>query len=594
MAAFERVGNILLVYGNDVYTSDYRIRTRDFLYGARSSPVQVGTHDFWITYAIPSLGGAEWNYEDLSARPRKMRGIIRMGSVPDDTTPSTLQRHLNVILQEVAHHWLVPYDLEVSIDGTEVGLANGLQMTQQINDETPFTEPALLGRANSHWTAYFQSDASPMDGMYYVDAGSEDGFNRWQQSSFVGPTLTPSGLPSLSLVGSYNDLDLLVMGVKTAAEAYPATGSRFRWLEPKLSTPYPAHIGVFVAFSRNDFFYFGFYTDHRLLGVERTGDPIGGELTTLNLGPDYHPLGNDYNGIALRVVRRGNQYYFQARHDNPQIGCVAAVLNYFFPRLFPRSLRLFEDIDSLPLPNSTASFNRFRTVAIYESSDRPQAVGLIVKKWRQPHLAEGAFYNFELLSGKSHTILQTDDVPEALPPGTPYSSLPLGELRLDNPTGDAIVRSKGGRLHILTPFSTVNPEGNLEHFSDNHFDHDANLDNAPKALTKAPNGDFAFATSCKVYRTIFTPWAAGYATGKTMWGNVKTARALDIIVPPRIITEKQPPPPDNTYKIAYIIVAERRSDITEAMIQRVDIIRRYWDSAFEAATVERRHSNSML
>ena len=36
----------------------------------------------------------------------------------------------------------------------------------------------------------------------------------------------------------------------------------------------------------------------------------------MDLGAGYHPLAEDYNGMALRVVRRGDQYYFQARYNN--------------------------------------------------------------------------------------------------------------------------------------------------------------------------------------------------------------------------------------------------------------------------------------
>jgi hypothetical protein len=171
--------------------------------------------------------------------------------------------------------------------------------------------------------------------------------------------------------------------------------------------------------------------------------------------------------------------------------------------------------------------------------------------------------------------------------------LPERELRLDNPTGDPIVRSRGARLHIIAPFSTTSADGRtLTHHID-AFDHSATVDNAPKVLVKAPSGDFAFGTSAKIYRTIFTPWAGGYATGKTVWGRDKSARAADVTVPD-FVRNKWPAPEGDTYKFAFIIVAASEADVTADMIDRADAVRRYWDAAFEAATAERRHSNSTL
>ncbi len=592
MATLEKIGNVLLVYGNDVYGDGYRGKLRNFLYsqGTNSSPVRKGTHDFWITYPVPSLGIDQWAYEDLSITPRKMRGIIRM-VMPNNANLATIRRHIHVILQEVGHHWLVPQTLKIKTNGTVRPLPKNDEMTRQINDEADFDGPLLLARGNIHWSAYFQADASPMDGQYYFDMGMEDGYKRWKWRLFPGPVITPPGLDRLQLMGAYNDLDLYIMGVKKAYEAYSQNNGRFYWLEPRLAASLPYHIGIFVAFSKYDFYYFGFYRNHWTLGVQRTA----GQIKTVDIGTDYRPLAHDYNGVALRVVRRGNQYYFQARYDNPLAGCLAGVLKAFFPRTTRlRVPRLFEDLDSLPQPDENGTFDRFRTVAILQSHDRPEAVGLIVKKSDHPHLAEGAFFNLELLHNGKHTIFFTDDVPDPLPAGASPANIPPGEWRLHNPTGDAIIKSKGVRLHIIAPFSTVNKDGALEHYPPKHFDHSKDTDNAPKILTRAPDGDFAFGTSCKVHRTIFTPWAAGYAKNRILWGKEKSARVMDIVVPDEIINEKQPPPPANTYKIAFIMVAEKRSDITNEMIERVDMIRRYWDAAFEAVTIGRRHSNSVL
>jgi hypothetical protein len=377
MATFMQRGNILLVLGSDIHTApddDYRLHLREFLYGreARESPVRRGTHNFWVTYAEPSLGGGEHAHEDMSVRPHRMRGIVRMGSVPGDSSAETIKNHVHTVLQEVGHHWLVPFDLSMrTTDGRAVRLPNGFDITRSINDETRFSGPPLLGRDDIHWTSYFQADASPMDGMYFTDLSDEDGHSVWQPSAFPGPEIRPEGLDPLSLVGTYNDLDLIIMGVKEARDAYSTTDGRFRWLEPVLAAPMNYHAGLMVAFSKNDFLYFGFYQDHRKLRVERTDSFRG---TIAELGAGYHPLAADYNGVALRIVRRGDQYYFQARYNNSAAGCLPAIGRPF--RLFQgaRLPGLFDELAVLP---PTRSERNVRSIsyggATYDTEYGPPA-----------------------------------------------------------------------------------------------------------------------------------------------------------------------------------------------------------------------------
>jgi hypothetical protein len=119
------------------------------------------------------------------------------------------------------------------------------------------------------------------------------------------------------------------------------------------------------------------------------------------------------------------------------------------------------------------------------------------------------------------------------------------------------------------------------------------VDRAPKALLRAPPGDFALATSAKIYRAIYTPWAAGYASDKTVWGWERTARAEDVSVPRRV-RDKWPSDRDATYKTAFIIVAKRIEDVAPDKIDRLDVIRRYWDEAFKTTTLGHLESDSAL
>jgi hypothetical protein len=587
MATFEQPAgfpNILLVTGSDVYDGDYRTKLRDFLYGsaAASSPVREGTHDFWMTYAIPSEGDANWSFEDLSKKPRKMRGIVQMGAPPASLGNQTVQEQMSTMLQEVGHHWLVPANLRFFAGPTPMPMPTEQALTQAINDEARLGGPPLLARGNSHWSAFWQADGSPLDGLYFVKQGDEDGYAIWETRDLTGPTLSPAGLDPVQMVASYNDLDRIVMGAKTASAAYRTSNGAFRWLEPRLSAPHDYHAGLFVAFKPSYFIYFGFYRDHRTLGVQ----PTGGTVVTAALGPGYRPLADPFNAVALRIVRRGGTYHFQARYDNPR-------------RALPGGAgpKLDDDLEHLPAVSANPGFadKKFQTIAKLTVERDPQAIGVLVRKWDHPFLAELAFQDLAIFQEGESRILRTDAVPAPFPAGRAYSLLPEDRPRAQVPVRGPLLRVKNGRLHIVAPFSAVDTDGSLTHYdAPGFFDHTGNVDRAPKVLTRAPRGDFAFATSAKIWRTIYTPWAGGYARGRRVWGVERSLAASTAEVPSNIVRDKQPAPPRNTYKVAFIIVAANRTDISDAVIERADVLRRYWDETFESATEDQRHSDSRL
>jgi hypothetical protein len=573
--------NVLLVTDSDMFNADYRVKLRDILYnaGSAASPVREGTHDFWITYAFPAQGGGEWGFEDLTTSPRKMRGIIRMGGVPPNLTEDTVRGQIGVMLQEVGHHWLVPWDLAFEDStGSRVSVGSDLTNVQAINDETAFSGPPLVARGNSHWSAYWQADASPFDGVFFVEQGQEDGHAIWEARDFPGPTLSPPGLMPVEMRSSYNDLDRLVMGAMSPSEAYASTGGRFRWLEPRLTAPHLYHAGLFVAFSQYDFLFFGFSEDHRTLGFQRTGGPVA----RASLGRGYRPLAHDSTAVALRIVRRGRAYYLQARYDEPSAGSPFPA-----PGAGPR---LDDDLDTLAPVRATPDFNatKFRTMGRIDADARPRAVGVIVKKWDAGHLIDFAFQNLAIFQPGNNQLFKTSGVPLGFAPGGNYGALRRGELRLQIPAAGPIVRVKNSRLHTILPFQRV-VNGRL--VEQPTFDHTTGVDRAPKVLTSAPEGDFALATTAKVWRTIYTPWAGGTARDRRIWGIEKSLPASTTVLSDQA-REKQVPPAWKTYKVAFIIVAKERSDITGAMIQRVDAIRRYWDEAFDEATAHQRHSDS--
>lgn len=582
MATIERAAgfpHILIVTGPNLDTPGYRSSLRDALYaaGLTESPVRQGTHDFWITYQHPATGGANWAFEDLSKAPRKMRGIVEMGAVPRDSSDETIRGQLTTILQEVGHHWLVPANLRFNTAEGTRSMPTAVDLIRSINAETPLGL-ALLARDNSHWSAYLQADSSPMDGNYYIKRREEDGFAVWETENFTGPVVDPPDLPAITLRSSFNDLDRVVIGSKAMADAYASTNGRFRWIDPRLSAQHRYNAGLFLAFDRFNAVFFGFHNDHRQLAVQRIGRSQ--PEVTVSLGAGYRPLQKHSNGVALRIVRRGRRYHFQARWDIATDGQRPPSLGDALDRIAP--------VTANPAFDATT----FRTIATLELDGDPVAIGTAVRKPEHPYLVDLAFSDFTIFEGDKTARLLSTDALRPFPRNGDYATLPVRELRTHAPVPGPIMRTKNGRLHILAPFSTVDAGNNVTHHDD--FDLTTTADRAPKVLTKAPSGNFAFAAKATIWRTIFTPWAGGVAHGKTIWGIERSLAASGAVVPQNVIDDKQPSPHEDTYRVAFIITARQRSDIEDGMLARLDRVRRYWDEAFAKATEERRHSDSRL
>src|SRR5215208_328296 len=361
--------NILLVTGEDIAGDDPRQALIDALEASGSSaPVRRGTHDIWVTYQVATQSGANHSFGDEAAAPRPRRGVVQMGVPPTDSSEASLQDQIGTMLQECGHSWLVPYELGIRDASAWPAPQQPYLMPSDVEvataqaDGSPYTGPLLLGRTNQHWSTFFDGDGSPFDGMHWRELPDADGVVRWQWDAPPTYAIAPPGLGSISLGARYNDLDLLVMGVKTAQEAYAARSNRFRWLEPQLMAPIEYHAGVCIAFGPGDFHYCGFYRDHQTVGVQATG----GALTSYPL-PDYRRFGRGEERLALRVLKRGSQYHYQVRRDHP-----AGT---------PLSARLLDALDPIPSAGAPVTLDTWQTIATLTHAGSPLAVGTIVKTW---------------------------------------------------------------------------------------------------------------------------------------------------------------------------------------------------------------------
>ena len=320
---------------------------------------------------------------------------VRGGNPPtasDTSQLTSLRDSVHTILQELAHYWLVhPERLNFLVDGRteQMDVDDWIHM----NLDQLFTGPLLAGRSALHWSTYMQADGSPFDGQTWHDLGPDEGLNHWQWTDPPQLSVQPPNRPAIVLTQKYNDLDLMAMGVITADEAYTSTGGQFSWMEPWYTVPLPYLAGVFVAFSAQDFLYFGFDTDHRKLGVFRTDGTRYGEA---DLVGDYHPWpGRRNTGVALRVlhyagdplhrdIREGPRLVFQARFDDTALLPTVdpGDFNVFVGPLPAQIPGLFEGLNvrgPFVAPPSSPDFSGFHTVATVPIRQRPLGVGMAAR-----------------------------------------------------------------------------------------------------------------------------------------------------------------------------------------------------------------------
>ena len=174
---------------------------------------------------------------------------------------------------------------------------------------------------------------------------------------------------------------------------------------------------------------------------------------------------------------------------------------------------MFDSVDSPSLAREQGDFRTWQTVASCDMPGPPQAIGVITKTWN-PILCEGLFLSFETREREHNSALPLFPIRSVLTPGPKYSGLPAGSLVGDFPRPGTVLRRGGVGAVLGVPYSTA-------------YDHWVGVDQAPKLLTRAPENDFAFGVTAKVYRSLFSPVAAGAAVGTTMWGTEHSADIRD-------------------------------------------------------------------
>ena len=574
--------DVLVVTGSELHNDTYRSDLRRVLYAADddASPVRRGTHHFWITWFTPTTDGGEYDDGDDAARPARLRGVVRMGPTPGDTSAQTMQGQLRTMLEEIGHHWLVPADMRL---GRARGdrLATHDEFTAYLNESVPLPGVPLLGRGDVHWNSFLQADKSPMDGQWWTEEARDGRYTRWTNRSRDVAALELPGHDPVELSTAYSDLDLSVMGLVDPKAAYPDDDNALRWIDPQLVAPLEYRAGVCVCESDSSVLVFGFEQDHRTLGVVRIDGSGVHALATVRLN---HPP-NPPIGVALRVVRKGDVYHFQARADESVAAHLAPE-----PRDIPGNVATvgrirdgFAELDSVPAAGVPADLAEFRTIATVRSTPRPVAIGTVVDRRDRSAFASAGFFNLEIRSAVDgqETVHRFDAVPPTL---AGEFGAATARPRLHH-AGDGVIAARRGRsVLVLTAPYDRRTGGAFSEISSLALD--IGDDHAPKVLVAPPGGDFAFVTSVAMLRTATLPWAAGHLRDRQVWGGVHKVPVGGLTLSATGKDRQLRLGRSTTFRCAFIVVASKKADLGPELdlARRIDLLRRYFELALPRAS----------
>ncbi len=570
--------NILLASGPELGSSDYRAAMKSAIYALPAgspvgSVIRPGSYDFWVSAFVgPDGGEAGESYGDSSS-PKPLQAIVFIGN-PGDTTAQLV----DTAMQEVGHRWLAYSDTFTMLwNSQRVSLMSQETIAQEANAGTPFTGPLLMGRADQHWSPYFQAAPSAMDGNGY-NIMTEDSLSRWDFTAIPVPDIEITGLPPLAHGALYNDLDRVLMGVLPAANGYPSSEGQFQWIEPRVTSGINCHIGIFLMFSPSDIAFFGFYMDPRTVSLDRSN---GATRVDAAVGLGYQPFSQPYGAMMFRVVRRGQNYYFQCRNGNSTIAALQAIGAVFGGAVPPSNLpQMFDQLSGDLAGAHSFNGTDFSTVASFTEAAQPLAVGVVTKTWdpNHPVLAEGSFFSLELMDGTS--IVTLPSTREAVAHSGPYVGLQDRRLYVEQPQSGTWIRHPDAVQTLVgVPWSQSYDQWNGANY-------------APKFFTKAPTGDFAFGSSLKVVRSMFSPATGGSALGTSMWGVQRSASVHDVQT--TAAARSHWPIFPATYRMAFIAAAQDRSAITDDMVHNMDLVRQYFEQAFREGTLDQIRVDSRL
>jgi predicted small secreted protein len=165
------------------------------------------SYELTLANEVKGIGQDIYDLSSSVGSAGRLRSLVVMdflGNFPDDPTQKFLGENntLSVMGQECGHRWLAYVDFR---------------------DHTGATSEALLGRDNAHWSFFFNSDASVMEGNAIQDQGggqflTTDAVKRYSRldqymMGAVPPSLVPSFFYVESPVSTHTRADAPQIGV---------------------------------------------------------------------------------------------------------------------------------------------------------------------------------------------------------------------------------------------------------------------------------------------------------------------------------------------------------------------------------------------
>jgi hypothetical protein len=408
---------------------------------------------------------------------------------------------------------------------------------------------------------------------------------------------------------TYSDLDLMVIGVISAEDAYPGSGGTFDYLTPQWELGnLTFQGGLALLFDTNDIVLFGFEAGFTHLVVQRTGDAP----QSFDLGGTYQPWSFEQR-MLLRIVRRGNNYYFQGRPERGSIGCLGELLRPFSGvlRRFgvtwpPPPMDPFSDLGSLPAaPTATVSATDWNTFAILPISQTPRGLAYLVKTYPNTiPVVDFSGRSLQILAAGTPgrpPRLTVSDVTSTAAGSTASNYLDLlqtGTYTYHEPRDGPLKIDGDGWHRLIVTTHRVEADGRLTEIGP--FNHTDTVDDAPKLATAAPAGDFAVAGSIRLERDTMGPGSGGAHTGMELWAYRHRININDVQLTHEAIS-RQALPMDGKYAAAFIIVAgsvpqrrEKVAELPDSVVDNVDRLRRAWEDYFPKATRNSRFFDTRL
>ena len=543
-----------------------------------SNPVGdlTGKVDFIICFNR-SGGSPGWAHEDHSAafNPRPLRGIVEIHRIDlnADSQLDHMSGLFSLLLQEMGHYWIRANagQAQIRTGSGMVDTPTAQQMIDVLNNGGDYPPYPIIGRQDSHWSPFLDGENSPFEaGKFGAETetdgigwfGSGQRFTQVEGQAKLGPEFHLPGADggTVTTTAVYSVLERWLMGhfIPPKLAALGTVWPTFRAIESRWAFPLPFQAGLFVELHTGERLYTGFDQGPHQLRVMQTDGAYTGEALTLPSDP-YRP----HDVVGFRVVQVGNAIRLQARVWPVRSGCLLGWLYRF--KANPSCGAILDDLrENLADPGMGAPDHYFGWRTIGTRTGTVRKVGLSSRSLQTGGSGANRQYGSVYTRLNARLCMLTEGAIQEV------STLDLAE---DIPQPGPR-RLGDGRL--MMPYNAGS------------FPEDDAAQRAPKWVTDAPNGDFAFGGRVSLEMCTFVSWAGGLAPGRKLVGHLRRVKLNDFVLPfdamrPRRTEE----PHEGAYKVLFCTASRTDAEVPALDLSRLDRIRRAFEIDYSLVTSRR-------